>query len=144
MGGVKIKPVSTIKLRLGINPNGRVQKFMTERCAMHMDKYVPTTNTAGGLREIKSIQSSSITYMSPHAHYQFIGKKYVDPITKKGSFYSPKYGHWSRPNVTKIRTNQNLRYHTPGTGSHWDRKMVSAEIGEVCKEVKNYIRKGSK
>ena len=63
----------------------------------------------------------------------------VDPKTKKGAFYSEDYGFWSKPNVAKEATNIDLVYHTPGTGPYWDKKMVSAEIDTVVKEVQNYI-----
>ena len=30
-----------IKKKLGLEPNGKVQAFFTQTCAIHMDKYVP-------------------------------------------------------------------------------------------------------
>ena len=44
-----LKPISEIKANLGIEPNGRVQKFFTNACRNHMDKYVP--KDTGMLRE---------------------------------------------------------------------------------------------
>ena len=38
---MKMKPTAIIEARLGIEPNGRVQKFLTQTCYNHMDKYVP-------------------------------------------------------------------------------------------------------
>ena len=74
---VKLQPTSVIKTRLGINPNGRVQKFFTNTCYKHMDKYVPMSDleSKGDLRTIVDIQSNSITYESPYAHYQYIGMR---------------------------------------------------------------------
>ena len=66
-----LKPVSEIKINLGIEPNGRVQKFFTNTCYKHMDKYVP--KDAGILREVVDIQADSITYQSPYAHAQYVG-----------------------------------------------------------------------
>jgi hypothetical protein len=107
---IKIKPTSEIKARLGLEPNGRVQKFFTNTCYKHMDKYVPYRE--GNLRTIVDIDADKITYESPYAKYQYYG------ISKKG-----------KP----------LKYRTPGTGSYWDKKMVSAEIDDVVKEVQDYI-----
>ena len=107
---VKLKPTSEIKARLGIEPNGRVQKFFTNTCYKHMDKYVPYRE--GDLRTIVDIQDDSITYESPYAHYQYEG------ISKSG---------------------KSLNYRTPGTGSYWDKRMVSAEIQDVVKEVQDYL-----
>lgn len=109
---VKLKPTSQIKARLGIQPNGRVQKFFTNTCYKHMDKYVPMSE--GNLRTIVDIQSDSITYESPYAQYQYKGMR------EDGS----------RP----VRN-----YTTPGTGPYWDKRMVSAEMQDVVKEVQDYI-----
>ena len=109
---VKLKPTSQIKARLGIEPNGRVQKFFTNTCYKHMDKYVPKDQ--GDLRTIVDIQPDSITYESPYAKYQYYGK---------------------REDGTHVVKN----YTTPGTGTYWDRRMVSAEIKDVIKEVQDYI-----
>lgn len=66
-----LKPISEIKANLGIEPNGRVQKYFTERCYQYMDKYVP--KDTGNLRDNVLIESDSITYKSPYAHAQYIG-----------------------------------------------------------------------
>lgn len=106
---MKMKPISEIKADLGINPGGRVQAFFTDTCAKHMDKYVP--KDTGMLRTNISKTANSITYESPYAHAQYIGYT-------KG----------------EVR-----RYTTPGTGSYWDKKMVSAEMVDVIKEVQEYV-----
>lgn len=107
---IVLKPTSQIKTKLGIEPNGRVQKFFTNTCYKHMDKYVPYKE--GNLRTIVDIQDDSITYESPYAKYQYYG------ISKSGN---------------------PLVYKTPGTGSFWDKRMVSAEMKNVVKEVQDYI-----
>ena len=112
---VKLKPTSEIKARLGIEPNGRVQKFFTNTCYKHMDKYVPQRD--GNLRTIVDIQSDSITYEQDYAKYQYNG------ISKSG-----------KP----------LNYKTPGTGPYWDKRMVSAEMEQVVQEVQDYINRGGK
>ena len=108
----KLKPTSTIKARLGLDPNGRVQKFFTNTCYKHMDKYVP--QDSGDLRTIVDIQPDSITYESVYAEYQYYGMR------KDGT------------HVVK-------NYTTPGTGPYWDKRMVSAEMENVVKEVQKYI-----
>ena len=114
---VKLQPTSVIKAHLGIDPNGRVQKFFTNTCYKHMDKYVPKDN--GDLRTNVDIQSNSITYESPYAEYQYYG---------------------IRNDGTHIVQN----YTTPGTGPYWDKRMVSAEMQDVIKEVQNYVNRGGK
>ena len=109
---VKIAPTSTIKARLGIDSNGRVQKFFTNTCYKHMDKYVPKDE--GILRTVVDIQPNSITYESIYAGYQYYGMR-------------------------KDGTHVVQNYTTPGTGPYWDKRMVSAEMQDVIKEVQDYI-----
>lgn len=109
---VKMQPTSQIKARLGIDPNGRVQKFFTNTCYKHMDKYVPMDK--GNLRTIVDINTNSITYESPYAKYQYYGQR-------------------------EDGTHKVKNYTTPGTGPYWDKRMVSAEMQDIVKEVQNYI-----
>ena len=109
---VELKPTSEIKARLGLEPNGRVQKFFTNTCYKHMDKYVPRRDD--NLRTIVDVENDSITYESPYARYQYYG-------------------------VREDGTHQVRNYTTPGTGTYWDKRMVSAEMQDVIKEVQNYV-----
>lgn len=106
---MRMKPVSQIKVNLGIDPTGPVQRFLTDTCAKHMDKYVPMDT--GALRTNISKTDNSITYQSPYAHAQYVGYT-------KGP----------------VRN-----YTTPGTGAYWDKKMISAEIQNVVQEVQDYV-----
>ena len=107
---VKMKPTSVIKVRLGLEPNGRVQKFFQNTCYKHMDKYVPKRD--GNLREQVDLSDPNyIVYEMPYAHAQYVGKT----------------------------TGEVRNYTTPGTGPYWDKRMVSAEIQDVVKEVQDYI-----
>ena len=109
---MKMKPISQIKYQLGINPGGRVQRMFTDTCDKHMDKYIPMD--IGNLRNNKDKGVDYITYESPYAHAQYVG-------------------------YTK---GQVKNYTTPGTGAYWDKKMVSAEMEDVIKEVQNYVNRG--
>lgn len=133
-----LKPVSQIKMELGINPNGKVQAFFTDTCDRYMDEFIPADTH--NLRNNKSKTINSITYESPYAHYQYIGKLYVMD-NGKGAYYSDDYGFWSKPGVPKKATDIDLNYHIEGTGSYWDKKMVSAKMKEVVKEVQNYVNR---
>lgn len=112
---VKMQPTGEIKVHLGIDPNGRVQRFFTNTCYKHMDKYVPMDN--GELRTVVDIQPNSITYEQEYARYQYYGKR------EDGSHVVGNYT-------------------TAGTGTYWDRRMVSAEMQDVEKEVQNFIKRG--
>ena len=112
---VKMQPTSVIKANLGIEPNGRVQKFFTNACYRYMDKYVP--KDTGLLRENVTIDSNSITYEQEYAHAQYIGEV----------------------NGRKV-----VNYTTPGTGPYWDERMKSADMQSVVAEVQNFVNKGGK
>ena len=75
---MKMKPISTIKAELGIEPNGRVQRFFTDTCYRHMDKYVP--KDIGNLRDIVNKGANYITYESPYAHAQYVGIVHGSPV----------------------------------------------------------------
>ena len=112
---VKIKPVSRIIADLGIEPNGRVQKFFTNTCYRYMDKYVPMDN--GDLRTIVDIGPNYIDYEMPYAHYQYVGMR------EDGS------------HIVK-------NYTTPGTGTYWDIRMWDIEKNDVIEEVQKYVNRG--
>lgn len=76
---MKMKPISQIKADLGIEPNGRVQKFFTDTCAKHMDKYIPLGET-GNLRGVVDKGADYITYESPYAYAQYIGEVHGSPV----------------------------------------------------------------
>lgn len=73
-----LKPISEIKADLGIEPNGKVQKYLTERCYQHMDKYVP--KDTGVLRETVVKGIDYIKYNVPYAHAQYVGIVHGSPV----------------------------------------------------------------
>lgn len=116
---VQLKPTSVIKARLGIEPNGKVQKFFTNTCYKHMDKYVPMDS--GDLASIVSmdIDGKSIIYEMPYAKYQYKGQR--------------------EDGTHKINEANRTRTYHPLATSYWDKKMVSAEMSDIVKEVQDYI-----
>ena len=80
-----------------------------------MDKYVP--KDTGVLRENVTIDINSITYEQPYAHAQYVGE---------------------------VNGGQVTNYTTPGTGPYWDKRMVSAEMQDIVKEVQDFIDRGGK
>ena len=74
-----LKPISEIKADLGIEPNGKVQKYFTERCYQHMDKYVPMADTHQ-LRENVVRGTDYIKYNVPYAHAQYVGIVHGSPV----------------------------------------------------------------
>ena len=109
---VKLKPTSVIKARLGLEPNGRVQKFLTHSCRLHMDKYLPFDT--GTLATTANEQPNAVIYEQPYAKVVYYG----------------------------VRNGKEINYHLdkhPLAGPYWDKRMVSAEMQDVVKEVQDYI-----
>lgn len=122
---VKMKPVSVIKANLGLEKNGKVQKFFTNTCAKHMDPFVPFDT--GSLAETAWINNrpgpgvgiNTITYSQKYAKVVYYG----------------------------IRNGKKIHFHTDKhskANSYWDKRMVSAKMDDIVKEVQDYIKRGAK
>ena len=130
----KLKPTSEIKARLGIQPNGPVQRYFQNACYRYMDKYVPYRR--GDLRKNVDLSDPNyIVYKSPYAHYMYEGKTMVDAETGSA---------WARRGTRKVYDGGDITYHTAGTGSHWDKRMVSAEMNDLISEVQDFVMRGGK
>ena len=109
---VNIEPTSVIKATLGINEDGRAQKFFTNTCAKHMDKYVPFDK--GNLADYR-IEGNQVVYEQLYARYQYYG------VSKNGKSF--KYNTDKHPLAHK----------------EWDKVMWSAEKSKITQEVQEYI-----
>lgn len=131
---VELKPTSEIKARLGIQPNGPVQRYFQNACYRYMDKYVPYRR--GNLRKNVDLSDPNyIVYQSPYAHYMYEGKTMVDAETGSA---------WARRGTRKVYDGGDITYHTAGTGPHWDKRMVSAEMNDLVNEVQDFVMRGGK
>jgi len=146
-------PTSVIVAKLGLQPDGRVHKWFTNTCALHMDKYVPfsegtlaETVVVGGTTT-SNVTTDEIIYDTPYAHYMYMGEVYVDPEYGVGAFpIKDKEGNikgfYSRKDVKKIPSGRNIIYNDSmhsEAGPYWDKRMWTAEKDEVVKEVEEYM-----
>lgn len=142
---VNLKPTSVIIARLGLEPNGRVQKYFTKRCADYMDPYVPLDKGDLAYNQ-RRIESDKIIYQSPYAHYMYEGKVMgpnipikddgviVGWFSKEPKYYTGKDIDYSK-SIAKGHT---------FAGPHWDRRMWSVEKDNILKEVQDYMKHGGK
>ena len=105
---VKLKPTSKIITRLGLNADGRVQKFFTSECAKAMDKYVPFDK--GNLADYR-LEKTSVVYQQPYAKYQYYG------VREDGTH-----------RINEANRNRSMH---PLASSYWDRKMVTADLPDI-------------
>ena len=150
-----LQPASVIKARLGIQSEGPAHAFFTQSCFNHMTPFVPG-GTKSHLNQTASVQTKSIVYQGPDAQNQYYGKLMIDPKYKVGAFPirngkisfkkedGPITGYVSRKGITKINSGKDLKYHTPGTGAHWDKLMWTSQKDKVIKEVQRFVDRGCK
>ena len=130
---VKVKLNSSNKIIKdhGLDSNGRATRFLRDEADRLMNPFVPMDN--GMLRRNKTYpNASTIKYTSPYAHYQYTGKLM---LTKSGSSYAKK-------GEKKFYTSKKLKYHTSGTGAHWEKLMLQRHRNDLTKDVQNYIDSG--
>lgn len=87
-----------------------VQKMFANELLKLSDPYTPFAS--GVLKDSGRVTEGgkAIEYNTPYANYLYHGKLMVDPKTRKGAFYSPDYGFWSRPGVPKELTDRDLQF----------------------------------
>lgn len=120
---VKLPEAGQMIKKLGLNQRGAVQVKMAVEAIRLCDSLVPFRD--GVLRQSAHIADGgeTIVWEQPYAKYQYYGMLMVDPKYKKGAMFSPDYGFWSRPGVTKELTDKPLEYHGQGQ-SHWFEKAM--------------------
>jgi hypothetical protein len=112
-----------------------------------MMPYVPARNLILSQNTNVYVENNHgvVEYNSPYAHYQYEGKLYVDPTTKKGAFTNGEGLYWSRPGIAKVPSGRGLKYNTfrhPKATSHWDKAMMVERGDELARAYENYIKSG--
>lgn len=142
---IDVSDAATILKNHGFNPGGRVQAFFTSEVMRKADPYVPVLSETLKNSARVSEDKCAIIYGGAgenYAHYQWEGKLYVDPITRKGAFYSPTYGFWSRPDVNKEKTDRDLNYNgAPLRGPRWVKRCWINEKENIIKSTEAFMRK---
>ena len=129
---IRFKPTSAIIFDLGIEKNGRVQTYLANTLTRYMEKQVPKGDTKM-LSTVVTTTPNSITYEMPYAHYIYIGKLYVDPLTRSS---------WARKGTKKVPTDKNL---TIKNGySYWDKVTLGLYRHDIEKEVQQYAKRSIK
>jgi hypothetical protein len=145
---VKMQPTSEIKAHLGIDPNGRVQKKFQSLCYRYMDDYVPLDRGDLAYRQVDLSDPTKIVYNSPYAHYMYVGKVMGPNIPKKDE-NGNLIGWFSKKGQKKYYTGKDINYEKSvarghkNAGPYWDERMVSAEMGDLVKDLQAYIDRGA-
>lgn len=124
---LKLKPISQIEKRLGIDPGGDVQRFHTQNVLRRIVKFMPYRTGATIKITIAQtdINEPFIVTDVPYGKYLYYGKVMVGRAPKKV-------------------TNRDLVYtktKNPRAGPFWDRALVAAEGRVIQRELQAYINK---
>lgn len=123
----------TMLRRRGLEPDGRIQKMFTIRCAAEMDQYTPMQQ--GILKNTKVIGTDSVTYNVPYARVMYYGVVMVDPVTGAAGFMTAN-GWRSRKGIPKIASNREFKYHgAPKRGKLWDKRMWADKKDKILNDV---------
>ena len=115
MGKIDLTPTSVIIANLGLEKNGRVQKFFTNDCAKHIEKYEPYDT--GTLSNTKEIGDDYLYYNQPYSKIVYYG----------------------------VRNGKGLNYHTDKhklAGPYWDKRMWTAEKNDIIQETQRFLERG--
>lgn len=123
---LEMKPIATILARLGIDKNGRVQRFLTETVNRRITRYMPF-RTGVLATKLKFVSSpTEITVNGPYARYQYYGKVMVGKPPKQVTDTGLTYDKTKHPNA----------------GPFWDRRLMAAEKDVILREVGACIKRG--
>lgn len=125
----------------GLEPGGRVQAFFTEEVMRRSDPYVPFSS--GPLKNTARMTADKdgIVYNQPYSRVHWYGKLMVDPVTKKGAFFNPEYGFWSRPNVQKELSDRDMKYQgAPLRGPRWVERSWLDNKDDIIKSTEEFAR----
>lgn len=114
--GANLMPPEELVKRLGVDSQGKVQQYLTERVRFHMGPYMPYDTGAMSERQTQVISPTSIFVGAPYARYVYEG------ISKSGNAL----------NYTAA--------HHPKAGPHWDKAMMQNEGAQIAQEVEEYAR----
>lgn len=140
---VKMKSINKILKDHGLNEDGRVVQHVRDEADRLMNPFVPMGET-GNLRRLKSYPSASkIKYTSPYAHYQHTGDEYISSKLGVSGIPLKNDKWWSPKGERKKKSGKKLTYHTPATGSEWEKLMMEKKGKELVKDIQDYIKKGN-
>lgn len=140
------KTSNGFKLNLNFKPLGQkldyAQDVLDSAVWDSVQKRMPVdTGTLKSETQAMNVRGRVYLYPpnSEYGHYQYEGILYVDPLYQKGAFYSPEYGFWSRPEVTKVPSKRKLTYSQPDAVAKWGEVAIEEDLGKWEKAVKRAL-----
>lgn len=139
---IDIKDAQKLIQDLGLAPGGAVQKFFASELLRISNPYTPFDNGILAGTAFTSSDGTEIIYPVPYALYLWHGKLMVDPVTKKGAFFSPNYGFWSRPKTQKELTDKDLKFQgAPIRGPKWVERAYIDNKETLLSSIENFANR---
>ena len=122
---VNTRDTLTILKKRGLEPNGRVQKILTNEIARHSDKYTPFN--IGTTKNTKAVLDDAIIYNGPYSRFIWYGKVMVG-IESNSAF--------AKLDEEKRVTETDLKYNgAPVRGKQWVFRMWQDKKDVIIKTV---------
>lgn len=141
---IEINPTPAILKAHGLDKNGAVQRFHTQKVMDRIQRYMPYRSGAMIKRMIAAtnINNPLIIIPGPEVRMLYYGKVMVDPVTGAAGFLT-KYGWRSRPDVPKVLSNRDINYtktKNPLAGPYWDKRLLAAERDAMVADLERFIK----
>ena len=131
---IKTKPLQTIYRQLGLEEQGKVQKFLDKTVAENLQGYVSFRSGA----QSKSIPIASkygsgrVIINVPYARFQAEGKVMVGIKSRSA---------WAKPGERKVVTGKSLKYHSDRLrGAHPFERMKADKRDSILLQTTKYAR----
>ncbi len=124
-GHLEIKSTDIMLKARGLEPGGKVQKFINSEVIRLMVPYTPRQNNilidSATLGTV--IGSGEINQDTPYSRYHYYGKLMVSPTTGSS---------WARKGEKKVLTNIDLKYNcAPMRGPFWFERMKADKKQDI-------------
>ena len=131
---VDINTARIMKAR-GLGPSNEAQVFLASDVKRLCAPYVPMQTGHLQNSAVVASDGSTLTYLGPYAHYQYVGKV-------MGPNYETAKG-WRSGKAPKHYTGEELTYTGgPMRGPQWDKRMMADKSGELVENLKKHIGGG--
>ncbi|WP_050636184.1 minor capsid protein [Candidatus Stoquefichus sp. SB1] len=139
---IDLKNADEIIKSHGLAPGGMIQKMLTSEIQRISDPFVPFDSSFLKNHVVFAHDYTWFEHVAPYARYHWFGKLMVDPQTKKGAFFNPSYGFWSRPNTQKVLTETPMKYSgAPQRGPKWVERAWAQHGDEILSNLERKLMK---
>ncbi len=117
-----------------------VQKQINTYIKDAITPFVPMQS--GALRRSAIVTPNSITWGRglPYARYQYEGFVYKPNLVASANGGFGETFFYSIPGRRKIKSNQKIVYHTPGTRDHWDESFKGFVRLKTNQQITRYLK----